>query len=196
MARSKKQPKKVKIDKYSKVEPQVSKWTIIGIVGFILVMAILVIVSIPNNQQKIYNAYKPYVTSQYFTEDHPFYQLSSNQVRNRIEKEEVFFLYIGNERCQACVLTIGSYQRYFESKGMSDYVKYIYYLNPQGDQTAFEKLMSEHSQIQDFTPQLLLFINGEIVLAYEAPTVENPTEANINTKVSQFFDNAKSLMNE
>jgi thiol-disulfide isomerase/thioredoxin len=195
MARNKK-VKKVKIDKYSKVEPEVSKWTIIGVVGFIVAMVLLVIISMPNNQQKVYNAYKPYVTSTHFTQDHPFFQLTTNKVRNRIEKDEVFILYIGNERCPACVASIGAFQRYFYSEGMDKEVKYIYYLNPQLDPEGFGKLIVDYSQILDVTPQLILFINGEIVLSYQPPQVQNPTDQMINTAVKKFFVDGLKLINE
>jgi hypothetical protein len=195
MARNKK-VKKVKIDKYSKVEPEISKWTIIGVVGFIVVMALLVIFSMPNNQQKIYNAYKPYVTSTHFTKDHPFYQLNTKQVRNRIEKDEIFILYIGNERCQACVASIGAFQRYFYSEGMDLHVKHIYYFVPQNDPDGTEKLAIDYPLIGDFTPQLILFINGEIVLSYQPPQVQNPTDQMINTAVKKFFVDGLKLINE
>jgi thiol-disulfide isomerase/thioredoxin len=193
MARNKK-VKKVKVDKYSKVEPQVSKWTIIGIAGFIVVMALLVIFSMPNNQQKIYNAYKPYVTSTHFTKDHPFYQLNTRQVRSRIDKDEVFILYIGNERCQGCVAAIGAFERYFKSEGMNEEVKYIYYFVPQNDPAGTEKLMTDYPLIQDVTPQLILFINGEIVLSYQHPA--NPTEQSINSAVKKFFVDGLALIRE
>jgi len=184
MARSKKQ-KKLKIDKYSKVDPQISKGVLIGIISFILVLVVLFIISIPNNQQKVYNAYSPYVTSQYFTKDHPFYMVNTKQLNRLIEKEEIVILYIGNETCPACVASIGAFQRYFNSEGMNEHVKYIHYLNPMLDLPGFEALATKYTQIQDVTPQMMLFINGEIVLVYQAPT--DTAEQAINQATRRFF---------
>ncbi len=191
MARNKKQ-KKVKIDKYSKVEPQISKGVIIGIVSFVVVMLALLILSTPNNQQKVYNAYKPYVTSTYFTKDHPFYMLSTKELNRKIDKDDVVILYIGNEQCPACVQSIGAFQRYFNSEGMNEHVTYVYYINPVLDIDGFNALMAKHAQIQDVTPQLLMFINGEIVLTYQAPA--ETTEQSINQAARRFFVDAIKLI--
>lgn len=196
MARNTKKAKVAKVDKYSKVEPEISKWTLIGVIGFFVVLTLLVVFSFPSNEEKIYNAYKPYVTSTYFTKDHPFYQLNIKQVRKHIENDEAFILYIGYEQCSACISVIGPMQRYFFEQNVNELVDHVYYLNPYTDITGVEKLMTDYPLINDSTPQILLFINGEIVLTYQPPVAQSPTTAQINTAVKNFFSDSYDMINE
>lgn len=190
---------KVKIDKYNKIEPKIHPITLAAIILSVVSVLVLMIVSQPSNSETIYNAYDPYVTSEYFTEDHPFYQLTYNGslfkdgFKKVVEKEEIVVLYLGFETCPACQATIGPIQRYFNSTGFSDVVESIYYINPTKDTKGATDLSSAYPEIGVSTPQLIVFQNGEIIAAYQYP--ENADATQINRSVREFFEGALVTIN-
>jgi len=197
MARSVK--KKVKIDKYNAVEPKIHPITLAAIILSVISVFVLVIVSQPSNSETIYNAYEPYVTSEYFTEDHPFYQITYNGslfkdgFEKVVEKEEVVVLYLGFQTCPACQTTVGPIQRYFNSTGFSEVVNRIYYINPTVDTKGATDLTAAFPAIGVSTPQLIVFQNGEIIASYQYP--ENGDSVQINRSVREFFEGALTTIN-
>lgn len=191
--------KTVKIDKYNKIEPKIHPITLAAIILSIVSIFVLIIVSQPSNRETVYNAYDPYVTSEYFTEDHPYYQITFNGslfksgFEKVLEKEEVVVLYLGFETCPACQATVGPIQRYFNSTGFSEVVEQIYYINPTRDTKGATDLTAAYPAIGVSTPQLIIFQNGEIIANYQYP--ENADATQINRTVREFFEGALETLN-
>jgi len=192
-------------DKYNKITPKVHPYTLAAIVGFFVVMIGLIFVFTPSNQEKIYTSYKNVAEGSFFTEDHPFYEVTydgslfSRGLKRIIEKDDVVVLYIGNVNCPACLSHIGAFQEYFSVEGMDDVVKHIYYLNTLEDPNGFKKLFEAHQLITANTPQLVVFKDGEIIATYAAPTVIPPTQTQaqaINSAVRLFYRNVLLTLNE
>ena len=113
--------------KYNSLEPQVSKWTYI-IIGFVFVLIVGLLIGLqPSNKEKIFASYDA-VSSEDFTEDHPFYEVSyRSSLFNKgldkiLENEEVVFLYVGYNGCAPCNAHIGAFQKYFYSENLDDVV--------------------------------------------------------------------------
>jgi hypothetical protein len=197
MARTTK--KIVKIDKYTKVEPKIHPITLAAIILSIISVFVLVIVSQPSNSQTIYKAYDPYVTSEYFTEDHPFYQVTyngslfKNGFEKIVDKEEIVVLYLGFQTCPACQATVGPIQRYFNSTGFNEVVSKIYYINPTIDIKGATDLSADFPAIGVSTPQLIVFQNGQIIASYQYP--ENADAIQINRTIRDFFEGALTTIN-
>lgn len=191
----------IKVDKYSKAQPQVSPITWISIAGFFVVILAIILIFSPNNPEKIYNAYTAYGVEG-LPKDHPFYQMDyeggflKTGLEDLIEKEEVVILYIGYAQCTGCQAHIVPFATYFESTGMNDYTDKVYYMDVTQDGKGFEALAAKYSQIVDSTPQLIIFINGELADIYAAANADTSTTALINSNIRNFYEDAIDLINE
>lgn len=181
-------------DKYNKVEPQISMGIIVSIVAILAVVLTLVFIAIPSNSEKIYAAYKNTADTEYFTEDHPFYEINANKVDRLVNNNETFLLLISSSDCQSCQQHIGTFQRYYEYTGADLLFDQINYLSPLDDPSGYARLVEDYEDIQDATPQLFLFVNGEIVLSFDASL--STTDQARNTNVRTFFEDAINLVEE
>ncbi|MBE0700794.1 MAG: hypothetical protein IH571_03810 [Acholeplasmataceae bacterium] len=179
-------------DKYTKVDPRIHPLTIASVVAFFVIIFGIIVFTTPSNEQKIYNAYTLVATND-FTEEHPFYEVNyksgflglNRGLTKILEKEEVVFLYIGDETCESCQLHIGAFQKYFYSEGVDEVVEHIYYFNPLMDTQSFDLLRAAYPSITATTPQIIVFKNGEYLNRF-APGSATTTQA-INSSVKNFF---------
>ncbi|MDY0295472.1 MAG: hypothetical protein RBQ71_06660 [Acholeplasmataceae bacterium] len=191
----------IKVDKYSQAQPKVSPITWISIAGFFVVILAIIFIFSPNNQEKIYNAYTTYGVED-LPKDHPFYQVDYNGglfkkgLEDLLEKEEVVILYIGYAQCSGCQAHIVPFATYFESTGMNEYVDKVYYMDVTQDGKGFEALAAKYAGIVDSTPQLILFINGEMADIYAAANADTSSTALINSNVRNFYEDAIDIINE
>jgi thiol-disulfide isomerase/thioredoxin len=190
---SKKVPK---IDKYAKVQPKIPKNVLITIVTVFVLIVGLIIVTTPTNQQAIYESYKDNA-NEYFTADHPFYQLNyrsglfSKGLQARIDSEEVVIVFLGFPTCPACQAQIGTFQRYFESENMSEHIKYIYYLNVVNDPNGHAAMIADYAETNGGVPRMLAFKDGQVIAVYEVPQDQS---ANLNIVVRDFFRAVKNQL--
>ncbi|MDY0074710.1 MAG: hypothetical protein WC992_02530 [Acholeplasmataceae bacterium] len=190
----------VKIDKYNQAEPKIHPVTWISIASFFVIIIALLIIFTPNNQEKIYKAYTTYgVTT--LPKDHPLYQVSYDGslfrkgAKDIIEDNEVVILYIGYAQCPDCQSHITPFSTYFESTGMDEYVSRIYYIDVTQDPKGTEALVTAHPEFKDTTPQIALFINGEVAHIYVASEHDISTSQKINQNVRGFYEEAIDLIN-
>ena len=188
-------------DKYNVVEPKVSIGIVVSIVAFIAVALILILVAIPSNSERIYAAYAD-TANEYFTEDHPFYEINGSKVERMVDKEETFLLLISSSDCTACQSLIGTLERYFqdpEKVATVDGVKInelfdeIYYLSPLDDPSGYADVIQNIDALVDATPQLVLFMNGEIVETYNTGGTDTQT---INAYVRDFYEAVITAVSE
>lgn len=181
--------KKVKVDKYTKVEPKIHPITIASIVGFFVVIFGLLLIFQPTNQEKIYDAYALYNIE--ITEDHPFYQVNyrgglfKKGLSKIIEQEEVVVVYVGFASCPACQTHVVGFESYYHSEGLDEHISQIYYIDPTQNQGDFENFQKAFLDIQNTTPQILVFMDGEIVLTYSPGESTEQTE--INRSIRDFY---------
>ena len=181
--------------KYNQIDPQVSKWTYIIILSVFILIIGLIIGLQPSNSRKVYDAYKN-VASSDFTEDHPFYEIGyrdrflNKGLESVLEQEKFVILYVGYNQCQSCINHIGAFQRYFYSEGLDAFVDHVYYLNVANNLNDFQAFIDNVSGAKEETPQLVLFIDGQMVQSFVVQSADN-TET-INSSVRQFFQGAKS----
>jgi len=202
MARTKQNKKQVKIDKYSKVKPKVHPYTIASIVGFFVLVFALILVFQPSKQTLIYRAYTATMVearTEGLTADNPFKPVSSYKgslFNKGLEKiladDDIVILYIGTPNCSSCVSHIGAFQSYYESRGIDQFVKHIYYYNPAEDLDGFAKLQAEYAEINNQTPQLIAFKNGEIIETWQVLSSTNITE--MNRSVRDFYVAVKAKL--
>jgi hypothetical protein len=187
MARQNSKP--VKVDKYSKVEPKIHPITIISIVGFFVVIFGLLLIFQPTNKEKIQDAYALYNVE--ITDDHPFYQTDYNGglfkkgLKKIISSDDVVVVYVGFAACPACQTHIKGFESYFSSEGMDDHVSTIYYIDPTQNQGDFIKFQEAFPQITNTTPQLLVFIDGELVTQFSPG--QSTTQTDINRSIRDFY---------
>jgi len=187
MARQK--SKAIKVDKYSKVEPKVHPITIVSIVGFFVIIFGLLLIFQPSNQEKIQDAYALYNVT--ITDDHPFYQvdysggLFKQGLKRIISKDDVVVVYVGFASCPACQTHIKGFESYYRSEGLDDHVSTIYYLDPTQNQGDFVKFQEAFPQISNSTPQLLVFIDGELVRQFTPG--QSTVQTEINRNIRDFY---------
>ncbi|HAX03442.1 MAG: hypothetical protein A2Y45_00220 [Tenericutes bacterium GWC2_34_14] len=190
----------VKVDKYNQNQAKVSPLTWVAIAGFFVSIILILVLLTPNNQEKILEAYEAYgVTT--MPENHPLYSLKydgslfKKGLEDVIADDEVVILYIGYAACPACQAHITAISTYFTSTGMNEYVDRIYYMDTSNDLNGFNALSAAFEEIVDSTPQLVIFINGEIVDIYNAQGV-NPSDATaINRAIRTFYEDGIDLIN-
>lgn len=180
-------------DKYNQVEPKISTGILVSIIASVVITIVLVLIALPSNSEKIYNDYVN-TADDYFTEDHPYYEVKASKIERMIDGEETFVLFISSPDCQACQLHIGTIQRYFESTGAIDEFDMIYYLNPLKDAEGFERLVDAQDHMSSATPQMFVFVNGELTEAFDANL--STTEQSRNTNVRTFFEDAIAALEE
>jgi thiol-disulfide isomerase/thioredoxin len=186
-------------DKYTKVKPKVHPLTISAIVGFFVLIIALIIVLQPTNRESIYNAYSPFSTND-LTEDHPFFEVNYKStlfkkgLKAIIEDEDLVFVYVGSPDCTSCQAHIGAFQKYYESLEMNDYVDTIYYINPSSSLEQFNDFVTDFEGVQEATPQLLVFQNGEILYQFEVVSAED-TQL-LNRSVRDFYEDVIDLLAE
>ncbi len=192
--------KPAKIDKYNKNQSNVSPFTWISIAGFFLAIIVLLIVLTPNNPEKILKAYEAYgVTT--MPEDHPLYQIKyegslfKKGLKDIIEKEEVVIVYIGYAACPGCQTHVTPISTYFTSTGMNQYTDKVYYMDVTADIKGFEALSAAHAGFATSTPQIALFINGEMVKLYAAANADTSTSTMINRNIRNFYEDGIDLIN-
>ncbi len=187
MARQK--SKKIKVDKYSKIEPKIHPITIASIVGFFVLVFGLILIFQPSNQEKIYDAYSLYGVE--ITEDHPFYQttyrggLFKKGLEKIIDREDVVVVYVGFPTCPACQTHVKAFESYYQSEGLDEHVSRIYYLDPTQNQGDFENFQEAFPSILSSTPQVLIFIDGELVNIYQPG--QSTQQTDINRSIRDFY---------
>ncbi len=180
-------------DKYNKVEPKISIGILVSILTVVAVAVILVIIAIPSNSEKIYLSYMD-TANEYFTEDHPYYEVDASKVERMISRDDTFILFISSPDCATCQDHIGTIQRYFESTGAQEQFDRIYYLNPLEDPTAFTRLVDANDNISSATPQMFVFVNGEIAESFDSTL--STSDQTRNTNVRTFFEDAIAALEE
>ncbi len=193
--------KPVKVDKYNKNQNKVHPITWISIAGFFVIILAIFLIFSPTNQEKIYKAYTAMgVTT--MPEDHPLYQVTydgslfKKGLKDILEKEEVVILYIGYAACPNCQSHVTPISTYFSSTGMNEYTDHVYYLDTTQDVKGFDALAAKYSQIVDSTPQIMVFVDGEIVKLYTPETADTSTPALINRNMRTFYEDSIALINE
>lgn len=181
-------------DKYNKVEPKVSLGILISLAAFIVVALTLILIALPSNRERIYTSYEATANLDYFTEDHPYYEINASKVEKYINRGDTFLLLISSSDCTSCQSHIGTIQRYYESTGADALLDQIYYYTPKDDAEGLNRLMELSPDILDLTPQLILFVDGEVVLSLDANL--STTEQTKNTNVRSFFEDAIALIEE
>ena len=181
--------KTIKVDKYSKVEPKIHPITIASIIGFFVVVFGLILIFQPTNQEKIHEAYALYNVE--ITEDHPFYQVNyrgglfKKGLNKIISQEEVVVVYVGFAACPACQTHVKGFESYYHSEGLDEHVSRIYYIDPTQNQGDFENFQEAFPEILNTTPQILVFMGGEIVESYSPGESTEQTE--INRSIRDFY---------
>jgi len=190
----------VKVDKYNnQAKVPLAVW--LSIAGFFVVVLALLAIFTPNNQEKIYNAYTTFgVTT--MPKDHPLYQvkydggLFRKGLSDILEDEEVVIVYFGFASCPGCQAHVTPISTYFTSTGMNDYVDRVYYLDVSQETKGFDTLRAEFSQIQTTTPQIALFIDGQLVEIYVATEANASNATQINRNIRDFYENSIDKINE
>jgi len=186
-------------DKYSKIEPKISKITIIVIIGIILLVAGIMISFKPTNSELVFSSYSG-LASDEFTEDHPFHKVTfegsflNKGLETIIKNNEIVVVFISFPDCPACQSHIGAIQKYFDSEGINEYVSTIHYLNPIDDKEGFDLFDEAYIEVIDTTPQILVFKNGEIVQTFIFQSADVSTI--INRSVRDFFRDAKEVLSK
>lgn len=184
---------------YNQVKPKVPKEVIYGIVAVVTFIIALFLFTLESNASKIYKAYSTSTST--LTESHPFYEITyqgglfSEGIKDKIANKETFILYIGSPQCPACVQTIGQVETFFRdiNFGVDQYLDEIYYYqdfvggNASKDRNDF---LEDLPTITRTTPQMILFVDGEIALRYTPPA----EGGNIATNVRNFFVDARVLL--
>ena len=181
-------------DKYNKVEPKVPTGILISLAAAFVVIIVLVIIAIPSKPQKIYNEYKLTADLDYFTKDHPFYEIKADDVLAYVEDEETFLLFIGSSSDSSSYTHIATFQRYFESTGADAYFEQIYYVSSTDDAEGFTSLTENVDGITDSIPQLILFVDGEATEIYNA--YASTTDQLRNKNVRVFFEDVITTLEE
>lgn len=189
-------------DKYNVVEPKVPVGILATIASAIVVVLILVFIAIPSNSEKIYAAYTN-TANDYFTENHPYVGIDGNKVERFINNGDTFLLFISSADCESCQTHIGTIEKYFQDDDyvasvddvmINDLFDEIYYLDAVDDSEGFTNVYENVDGIDDSTPQLVLVIDGEIVLSFNANA--STTDQNRNTNVRTFFEDVIVAINE
>ena len=128
-------------DKYNKVEPQVSMGIVISLVAFIVVALTLIFIAIPSNSERIYTAYMSTADTDYFTEDHPFYEINASKILRYAERGDTFLLLISSPDCTSCQAHIGTIQRYYDYTGADMIFDQIYYYDQTVDAAGIADIM-------------------------------------------------------
>ena len=175
---------------YNTVTPKVPKEILIGIGVVLAVILSLFLLTLRSNEQRIFDIYEEVGAE--LSSEHPFYEVTydgslfNEGLEARINSGELFILYIGSPQCPACVQTIGTVSDYFFSEGMESLTPNIYYYEDfvgaaaTRDRNAF---LEAFPDITRTTPQIIAFLDGEIIARYQAPT-EGVT---IERQVKNFF---------
>jgi len=177
--------------KYTHVQPKVHPLTISIIIGFIVVAIGLIVVLQPSDKQLIYNAYEAYATDD-LTLDHPFVSknydstLFKKGLDKLIEQEEIVIVYIGSPSCTSCQAHIGAFQKYYESLNLDEYVDMIYYFNPLDHATGFKNFMADFEEVEETTPQLIVFKDGKVFDQFEVQSGDD--NQIINRSVRNFYE--------
>lgn len=192
--------KPIKIDKYAN-SPKVPLAVWLSIAGFFVVVLTLLVIFTPNNQEKIYNAYTTYgVTT--MPKDHPLYQVKYDNglfrkgLADILEDEEVVIVYFGFAACPGCQAHVTPISTYFLSTGMNEYVDRVYYLDVSQETKGFDALRAANTEIQTTTPQMALFIDGELVEIYVATEANASNATQINRNIRDFYENSILKINE
>lgn len=181
-------------DKYNKVEPKIPTGILVSLIAAFVVVVILVVIAIPSNAQRIYNEYKLTADLEYFTKDHPYYEINADDIYQYVEDEETFILFVGSSSDSSTQSHVGTFQRYFESTGADEYFEDIYYLSSTDDAEAFTALVENVGGIIETIPQMILFVDGEAVEIYNASS--STTDQLRNTNVRNYFENVVAAMEE
>lgn len=175
---------------YNTVTPKVPKEVLIGIGVVLAVVLSLFLLTLRSNEQRIYDIYEEARAD--LSVDHPFYEVTFNGslfnagINDRIASGDLFILYIGSPQCPACVQTIGTVSDYFYSEGVDAFTSNIFYYQDfvgvaaSRDRNAF---LEAYPDITRTSPQVIAFLDGEIIARYQAPA-EGVT---IERQVKEFF---------
>ncbi len=189
-------------DKYNVVEPKVPIGIIASIATTIIILVVLIIVAIPSNKEKIYADYMA-TANEYFTKDHPFYEIDAKQVEKFADNDDTFLLFISSSDNQSSQAHIGTFEKYFQAEDyiaevdgvkISDLFDTIYYLSPLHDAEGFATLSEDYALITETTPQFVLFVDGEILETFNADL--SSTEQNRNTNVREFYEDIIAILEE
>lgn len=149
---------------YARPQHKVKPLTIIIVVGILFLFAALIAVLIPSDKEKIYKAYTS-AGSPNLQQDHVFESISASKLIKVIKSEEPIIVFFGNPSCSVCVTEIGYYDIQFQSYGLKESIKQIYYVDTN---TLSAKMIKELQDTYKFkleaTPELYYVNNGAIVL--------------------------------
>ncbi len=180
---------------YNQVTPKVPREVLIGIGVVLIVVLSLLLLTFRSNEQRIYDIYEEVGAE--LSAEHPFYEVTFNgslfneSLESRIASGDLVILYIGSPQCPVCVQTIGTVSDYFYSEGVDAYVDQIlYYQDFVGgaasrDRNAF---LEAYSDITRTTPQIIAFLDGEIIARYQAPSEGVTIERQVKTFFTTVLD--------
>ncbi|MCF7933073.1 MAG: hypothetical protein K9K93_07880 [Acholeplasmataceae bacterium] len=181
-------------DKYNKVKPKVHPITIGSIALFLIIVFAVILFVGPSDSEVLYSEYQfsGYALPDDFTEEHPFVEIQydngflgfSRGLEKMIEKEEIVLVFFGSETCESCVQHIGAIQKYFFEEGVDQYIDTFYYFNPANQLEEFEALTTDHPEITQTTPQIVLFKDGVAVATFQPSGTD---EQSINRSVKAYF---------
>lgn len=173
--------------KYQQVKPKVPKEVLFGLIGVFVILIGLFVLTLRSNEERIFDAYS--VTAATVTEEHPFYEVSyegsllNDGLKDILESERLVLLYLGSPLCSFCVSTIGHVETYFYREGFDAYVDQVYYYQDNvGEDITSDRqaMLDDIPGIARSTPQLVAFLDGEIILEYTQPQDENYARAVFN----------------
>jgi len=173
--------------KYQQVKPKVPKEVLFSLIGVFVVVLGLFLLTLRTNEQRIFDAYD--VTAATITEEHPFYEVSyegtlfNEGFKDILNEERLVILYLGSPLCSFCVSTIGEVEKYFYRQEFDSFLERIYYYSdfPSNDITSDRQAMlDDFPEIERTTPQMIAFLDGEIIQEYQQPQDENYARAVFN----------------
>jgi hypothetical protein len=176
--------------KYNPLEPQVSKRTYIIIISVLVVLLALIFILAPSNKTKIYNEYKAFATDD-FTNEHPYYEITYKNglfkkgLKSVLAKEEVVLIFVSNSRCQKCVTHIGAFEKYYNQLNVDEQINKIYYYNSTKSAKDFKNFQDNVYGVSTESPQMLLYVNGEIKKRFIFD--DNTSSQSINRSVKDFY---------
>ncbi len=151
-----------KINQYKKVKN--TNLIFASIITF-LIVAIVVVLLLPNQQQKIYNAYAKQEGNT-LQQDHILKQVKVKKVVELAKGDEYVFVYYGTDTCTNCAAAIGQINEELSDAG----VKTIYYLQSNDSYKLSDsdsKYLTENIEGNikpNGTPQLWVLKDGKVVL--------------------------------
>lgn len=176
-----------KIDQYKKVK---NTNLIFASIITVLIIAIVVVLLLPNGQQKIYKAYAKQEGNT-LPVDHVLKQVKVKKLVELSKGDDIIFVYFGSDTCTNCVAVIGQVDETLRSAGVDT----IYYLKSNASfklsdsDTSYLTENIEGEFTPNGTPQVWAIQNGKIIL-----NSDDHTDADDNIKWSYFLSRCTALL--